>query len=86
MLTIKMDFEKFHILTEIQMNSLRIIAELCPHSDGPAVYTARALLRGTDSFRKEYMNECEKVYPENHSNRQSQNTIQDAFKKNILDL
>lgn len=38
---------------------------------GPAVYTARALLRGTDSQREEYMNECEKVYPASSSNRES---------------
>ena len=37
----------------------------------PAVYTARALLRGFDNLRQEYMNECEKVYPANNSNRQS---------------
>jgi hypothetical protein len=39
--------------------------------EGPAVYTSRALLRGFDIQRQEYMNECEKVYPASSSNRES---------------
>jgi hypothetical protein len=61
------------------------------HSDadkeGPAVYTARALLRGTDSQREEYMNDCEKVYPASSSNREAEpkslnklSNIQNDFK------
>ena len=39
--------------------------------NGPAVYTARALLRGIDSQRQEYMNECEKVNPSTVISRES---------------
>jgi hypothetical protein len=50
------------------------------HSDadkiGPAVYTARALLRGIDAQRQEYMHECEKVYPSSLSNRESLNQLE----------
>ena len=73
---IKMDYEKFHTLNPTQINELKLIAALCPHTDGPAIYTARALLRGLDKNRMEYMNECEKVYPANSSNRQSQTNSQ----------
>jgi hypothetical protein len=41
--------------------------------NSPAVYTARALLRGIDNQRQEYMNECEKVYPNSLSNRETEN-------------
>jgi hypothetical protein len=43
---------------------------------GPAVYTARAILRGIDSQRQEYMNECEKVYPSSFSSRESKPEIE----------
>jgi hypothetical protein len=43
---------------------------------GPAVYTARALLRGIDAQRQEYMHECEKVYPSSLSNRESLNQLE----------
>ena len=43
----------------------------CPFEEGPAVYTARALLRGIDNQRQEYMHECEKVYPSSVSTRES---------------
>ena len=66
-----MDFEKYKVLTEPQITVLKEVATLCPHTDGPAVHTARALLRGTDNSRKEYMNACEKVYPTSNSNRDS---------------
>jgi hypothetical protein len=69
--SIKMDYLKFKAITAIQFNQLREIAALCPHADGPAVYSARALLRGLDNQRQEYMNECEKVYPASSSNRES---------------
>jgi hypothetical protein len=57
------------------------------HSDadkiGPAVYTARALLRGIDAQRQEYMHECEKVYPSSVSNREGeQQTISNNLKSN----
>lgn len=68
---IKLDFEKYHSLTVTQLNSLKLIAAMCPHTDGPAVYTSRALLRGLDNNREEYMNECEKVNPVSNSNRES---------------
>jgi hypothetical protein len=71
---IKFDFEKYHSLSDAQLNSLKIIAAMCPHTEGPAVYTGRALLRGLDKNRGEYMNECEKVYPSSSANRQSQNS------------
>lgn len=74
--SIKMDYVKYKALTALQINQLRIIAALCPHVDGPAVYTARALLRGTDIYRQEYMNNCEKVYPTSNSNRESQKPIE----------
>ena len=48
---------------------------------GPAVYTARALLRGLDALRQEYMNECEKVYPNSMSNRQSEQPISSEYLK-----
>jgi hypothetical protein len=38
---------------------------------GPAVYTARALLRGLDNQRQEYMHDCEKVYPSSIGSRES---------------
>ena len=44
----------------------------CPFEEGPAVYTARAILRGIDSQRQEYMHECEKVYPSSVSNREAE--------------
>jgi hypothetical protein len=50
---------------------------------GPAVYTARALLRGIDAQRQEYMHECEKVYPSSVSNREAeQQTISNNLKSN----
>jgi hypothetical protein len=56
------------------------------HSDadkkGPAVYTARALLRGLDQNRAEYINECEKVYPASSSNRES--ALQFKFENNLF--
>ncbi|HRG58614.1 MAG TPA: T9SS type A sorting domain-containing protein [Bacteroidia bacterium] len=48
---------------------------------GPAVYTARALLRGLDPLRQEYMHECEKVYPNALSNRQSELKISNNIVK-----
>ena len=44
--------------------------------EGPAVYTARALLRGIDAQRQEYMHECEKVYPSSVSSRESKPEIE----------
>jgi hypothetical protein len=50
---------------------------------GPADYTARALLRGIDNQRQEYMHECEKVYPSSVSNREAeQQTISNNLKSN----
>ena len=49
--------------------------------NGPAVYTARALLRGLDALRQEYMHECEKVYPGSMSNRQSEQLISSEYLK-----
>ena len=69
--SIKMDYEKFQTLSHTQINELKLIAALCPHTDGPAIYTARALLRGIDIYRPEYINDCEKVYPASNSNRES---------------
>lgn len=40
---------------------------------GPAVYTSRALLRGIDNQRQEYMHDCEKVFPISISNRETEN-------------
>ncbi len=58
-------------LTDSDIEGLRIIAELCPLEYGPGVFTARALLRGQDNRRTEYMNECEKVYPTSNSSRRA---------------
>lgn len=82
---IKLDFKKYQVLSESQLNSLRLIAAMCPHTEGPAIYTARALLRGLDQNRMEYMNECEKVYPESNSNRQS-NLISNAVDNKLSDF
>ncbi|HRG58610.1 MAG TPA: T9SS type A sorting domain-containing protein [Bacteroidia bacterium] len=60
----KLDYE--------ELVELRNIAAMCPFEEGPAVYTARALLRGIDYQRQEYMHECEKVYPTSSSNRESE--------------
>jgi len=55
--------------------------KMCPFEEGPAVYTARAILRGIDSQRQEYMHECEKVYPNSMSNRQSEQPISSEYLK-----
>lgn len=69
--SIKLDFEKNHLISEAQLNSLKIIAAMCPYTEGPAIYSARALLRGLNKSRAEYMNDCEKVNPTSNSNREA---------------
>lgn len=53
---------------------------------GPAVYTARALLRGIDSQRQEYMHECEKVYPTSSSNRESESQALNNIANDEIDF
>jgi hypothetical protein len=70
-------------LEQEKIEELRTMAALCPFEEGPAVYTARALLRGIDNQRQEYMHECEKVYPSSVSNREAeQQTISNNSKSN----
>ena len=83
---IKMDFEKYNVLTDPQVNVIKEIAPLCPYTSGPAVYTARALLRGVNGVRGEYMNECEKIYPLSYSSRQSQIDSNFIIDEKQLDL
>lgn len=67
---------KYGLLDNVKIQQLRNIAALCPFEEGPAVYTARALLRGIDSLRQEYMHECEKVYPSSVISRESKPEIE----------
>ena len=53
---------------------------------GPAVYTTRALLRGIDYQRQEYMHECEKVYPTSSSNRESKSQALNSKAYNEFDF
>lgn len=80
---INMQRIKNGFLEQEKIEELRILATLCPFEEGPAVYTARALLRGIDNQRQEYMHECEKVYPSSVSNREAeQQTISNNLKSN----
>jgi hypothetical protein len=67
---------KCGLLDNVKMQQLRNIAALCPFEEGPAVYTTRAFLRGIDAQGQEYMNECEKVYPNSLISRESKPEIE----------
>jgi hypothetical protein len=77
---------KYGLLENVKMQQLRNIAALCPFEEGPAVYSARALLRGIDSLRQEYMHECEKVYPTSSSNRESESQVLNNIANDKIDF
>ena len=47
--------------TSEEINSIKAIANLCPFSDGPAVYSARVLMTRIDKVYLHYKNECERT-------------------------
>lgn len=60
---------KVDTFSQAQVQQLQNIAQLCPYTDGPAVYMARVLLAPIDST--EYANNCERIVLSGGSSKRS---------------
>lgn len=70
--------------TETQLGDLRLIAQQCPLSDGPAVYIARAILATYDTSYVEYEDVCEQ--PDTSTGSGSRLMGQQSLQQNEIKL